>query len=441
MKNNQLDNFESLIKSSLDSQRAVYDSSDWDKLNRKLNQANKPFYSSPWFIAASVAAILGTVYLVSMFNTVTEPTPLVITPQENEIPEIGEKEKEEVVTILLTEEEHNEIKAVFINAEKEINNKEETSRKEENKKSNSETITSDNKEVKPQHSEETTISEESGFTPSDDAALKEDKVITEEIVILEKAGFHMNTVECCEGTTIDFVAERQSSVDYLWSFDDGNYSKNENPSHLFTNPGSYKVSLIVRSKIDNSVMTRSNDQLLIVHAKPNVDFEWEMNEENGIPYASFINLTDNGTSWSWNFGDGSTSIEKDPNHTYRKKGQYLVSLTVSNSESCTKTINQDILIDTDYNLLAPNSFTPNGDGINDYFLPAALNRLNGSFTMTVYSQTEGLIYDTKNINQPWDGTNQKAGTKCTEGSYVWVVKLTNEKGIIEQYKGAILLLK
>ena len=48
---------------------------------------------------------------------------------------------------------------------------------------------------------------------------------------------------------------------------------------------------------------------------------------------------------------------------------------------------------------------------------------------------------TKNIDQPWDGTNQKAGTKCPEGSYVWVVKLTNENGQTEQYKGAILLLK
>ncbi len=43
----------------------------------------------------------------------------------------------------------------------------------------------------------------------------------------------MNTFECCEGATIDFVAEKQNDVEYLWSFDDGNYSKNENPSHLF----------------------------------------------------------------------------------------------------------------------------------------------------------------------------------------------------------------
>ena len=74
----------------------------------------------------------------------------------------------------MTEEEHNEIKEVFINAEKEISNKEETNRKEEIKKSNSETIASDNKEVKPQNSEETTISEENGFTPLDDEASKED---------------------------------------------------------------------------------------------------------------------------------------------------------------------------------------------------------------------------------------------------------------------------
>jgi len=440
MKNNQLDNFESLIKSSLEKQRAVYDSSDWDKLNKKLDQVNKPFYSSPWFIAALVAAFLGTVYLLSTFNTLTEPTPLVITPQEYEIPEIGEKEKEDALAIPLTEEETNEIKEVFNTSDKEILNKEDNI-KNENKIIESETNTPDNKEVKSINSEDSINSEENGFTPLDSDNSLEENFISEEVVIIKKADFHMNTTECCEGTKIDFVAEQQENVDYLWSFDDGNYSKNENPSHLFKKAGSYKISLIVRSKIDNSIMTRSNDQLLIVHSKPIVDFEWEMNEENGIPYTSLINLTDKGTSWNWNFGDGNVSNEKDPNHTYRNKGQYLVTLTATNSEECTSTINKDILINEDYNLLAPNSFTPNGDGLNDYFLPAALNRLEGSFTMTIYSQTEGLIYDTKNIDQPWDGTNQKAGTKCKEGSYVWVVKLTNEKGQSEQYKGAILLLK
>ena len=437
MKNNQLDNFESLIKSSLDKQRAVYDSNDWNKLNNKLDQVNRPFYSSPWFIAASVATVLVLAYLVSTLKTVTEPTPLVITPQENQISE----RKKESEAVALTEKEHNEIKEVFIKADKEICNKEKTNRKEEIKKNTSETIASDTKEVKSQNLEDSTISEENGFIPLDDESSAEGNIIPEEIVILEKADFHMSSFDCCEGTTIDFVAEKQNNVEYLWSFDDGNYSKKENPSHTFNKAGSYKVSLIVRSKKDNSVMNRSNDQLLTVYPKPIIEFEWEMNEENGIPYTSLINLTEKTVNWTWDFGDGTISNEKDPIHTYRNKGQYLVTLTATNNEQCNNTMNKEIIVNEDYNLLAPNSFTPNGDGLNDYFLPAALNRLNGSFTMTIYSQTEGLIYDTKNIDQPWDGSNQKLGTKCKEGSYVWVVKLTNEKGQTEQYKGVILLLK
>lgn len=440
MKNNQLDNFESLIKSSLENQRAVYDPSDWNKLSNKLDQASKPFYSKPWFIAASIAAILGTAYLVSTLNNTPEQNSISNPIQEKEITDLIVSENSSS-DVQLTEEENNQIKEVFIQAENKINKEEESNTEIKDNNIKSETNTSDKEEVKSQSSEDSTIAEENGFAPLDSETIPAEILVTEENVTIKKAAFHMNTFECCEGTTVDFVAEKQTDIDYLWSFDDGDYSKNENPSHSFARPGSYKISLIVRSKIDNSVMTRSNDQLLIVHAKPNVDFEWEMNEENGIPYTSLINLTDKGTKWSWSFGDGSIATDKDPNHTYRKKGQYLVTLTATNSEECTSTINKDILINEDYNLLAPNSFTPNGDGINDYFLPAALNRLNGSFAMTIYSQTEGLIYNTKNIDQPWDGTNQKAGTKCNEGSYVWVVKLTNEKGQTEQYKGAILLLK
>ena len=440
MKSNQLDNFESLIKSALDKQRAAYDSNDWDKLNEKLNQANKPSYAKLWIIGTAIAAILGVVYLVPAPNTATEQNTLSTPKQENEVTDLIIN-NESSATVQLTEEEHNEIKEVFNNAKKEIVRLEETYALDEKKNVDNETLGINNKEAKHQNIEDTPITEENGLRTIDDGTSTNETIIANEVVSIQKASFHMNTFECCEGTIVDFISERQPNVDYLWSFDDGNYSKTENPSHLFASPGNYKVSLMVRSKIDNSIMTKSNDQLLIVHPKPQVNFEWEMNEENGVPYTSLINLTDKGTSWKWNFGDGSNSIEKDPNHTYRKKGQYLLTLTASNLEGCTSAVNQDILIDADYNLLAPNSFTPNGDGINDYFLPAGLNRLNGSFTMTIYSQIEGLIYDTKNIDRPWDGTNQKAGTTCPEGSYVWVVKLTNEKGETEQYKGAILLLK
>lgn len=442
MKINQLDNFESLIKDALDKQSAPYNSSDWDDLNNRLNKTNKPFYKSPWIIAASLLAVVGTVYLTTLTPD-SEKTDISKQEQQIETPDFVLEEETSFDTIS-QEKENAEIREVFISAEKEIikTEKEVSANKDvQNNNINSETKISDNIEVESNNQNNENNSEENGLTPLDSDDHIEETSGNEIVISVKKAAFHMNTFECCEGTTIDFVAEKQNEVEYLWSFDDGNYSKDENPSHQFEKAGSYKISLIVQSRIDNSIMSKSNDQLLIVHAKPKVDFDWEMNEENGIPYTSLINLTDKAISWSWNFGDGSVSTKKDPNHTYRNKGQYLISLSGTSEEGCVSKVNKDIFIDQDYNLLAPNSFTPNGDGLNDYFLPKALNRLNGTFSMTVYSQTEGLIYETTNIDRPWDGTNQKMGSKCKEGSYVWVVNLKNEKGIIEQYKGAVLLLK
>ena len=66
--------------------------------------------------------------------------------------------------------------------------------------------------------------------------------------------------------------------------------------------------------------------------------------------------------------------------------------------------------------------------------------MNVEFIMTIYNKQGKLIYKTKNINQPWDGFNQNTGEKCIQGSYIWVIQLTNKLGQNEQYKGPLLLL-
>jgi len=444
MKNNQLDKFESLIKGKLDEHQVSYSPSDWNKLSSQLDKGTKPFYYSGWFVAAALVLLVSSVIVLT--NELSVPTDKTDSLTVNQ-PEILDLVKTNHSTIDSNSklEENSVVKNEYINAEKEINKleKEKTQSNNEIKveNANSETNLSEKIEDKSEilDTDENTV--ESGFTPLN-SDKNENNIVEEEVEIsISKAEFHMNTFDCCEGSKVDFVSEKQNDVDYLWSFDDGNYSKEANPNHVFNKPGKYEISLIVRSKIDNSIMSKSNNQLLTVHPKPNVDFNWELNEENGIPFISFNNSTDKANTWNWNFGDGGTSTDKNPNHTYRNKGQYLITLTAKSIEGCENRINKDIFVSEDFNLLAPNSFTPNGDGLNDFFLPTALNRLNGTFTMAIYSQTEGLIYETKNIDQPWDGSNQKMGTKCKEGSYVWVVKLKTEEGKIEQYKGAILLLK
>jgi len=201
------------------------------------------------------------------------------------------------------------------------------------------------------------------------------------------------------------------------------------------------VSLIVRSAIDNSILTKATDELVIVNPMPKVDFNFELKENNGIPTTSFINLTDKGYKWNWNTGDGNAYTSKDPDHLYYRKGKYNVTLTVENEFGCSKAFTKPVDIKEDYNLLAPNSFTPNGDGINDFFIPEALRVMDVQFNLTIISINEGVIFESNSLSNPWNGNNQRTGSNCGEGTYKWVVSFVNSKGKTEQFTGAVLLLK
>jgi len=109
-------------------------------------------------------------------------------------------------------------------------------------------------------------------------------------------------------------------------------------------------------------------------------------------------------------------------------------------EGCSKATQQEIEVATDYNLLAPNSFTPNADGINDEFIPKALNILDVNFELTIYDK-RGLVYQSRSLNDPWNGVNQRDGGLCPQSAYAWIVKYRDHEGIDQIYKGTVNLLK
>ena len=67
---------------------------------------------------------------------------------------------------------------------------------------------------------------------------------------------------------------------------------------------------------------------------------------------------------SWDFGDGNTSSENNPTHTYNSKGWYDVTLTVDFILGCSYSITKSIYIGDEFELVVPNAFTENGDGFH-----------------------------------------------------------------------------
>jgi gliding motility-associated-like protein len=445
MNKNELNNFDQLLKGKLDELQPVYDPKSWEALEKQLPKKSTPLFKNPWIIggvAAASAAIL-TFALMPGDSTETTYQPKQITPLQTEISatDIDTKEAIEIITSPEMESTMTQSKTVIENtpannATKNTDNDliSETDVNPSTAIENEVPLTDDS--IVEKHTSETT-------TPAKDPIAEVTPVdLPEELAIVKpNSEYTVDQAEGCLGTTFTFSALSQSKVDYLWSFGDGTFSKEDNPTHTYKKEGSFKVNLIVKSKIDNTVLSQSKDQLITVLPAPAISFTNELLSNDGIPETSFINTTDKATTWSWNFGDGYISSEKDPYHSYRLKGMYAVSLTATNEEGCTATLSQQVAVTDDYNLLAPNSFTPNGDGLNDEFMPVALEILDAPFSLSIFSTTDGLVFESTSTDNKWDGINKQTGSPAQSGNYIWVVKLINSDGNTEQYKGALLLLK
>lgn len=75
--------------------------------------------------------------------------------------------------------------------------------------------------------------------------------------------------------------------------------------------------------------------------------------------------------------------------------------------------------DTLSSIFVPNTFTPNGDGINDLFSPICNGILNGNYNLKIYNLGGEVIFETSNPDQDWDGT--KRGMYCENGNYKWEI--------------------
>lgn len=109
--------------------------------------------------------------------------------------------------------------------------------------------------------------------------------------------------------------------DYYWEFGDGATSTATNPTHIYI-PGEYEVCLTGYNVYGEQTVC----QTIVAVNEPTADFTFV-----GDPDVIFIDLSSGDPdTWAWNFGDGGTSTETNPTHTFLTNGTFNVCLTVSN---------------------------------------------------------------------------------------------------------------
>jgi len=131
--------------------------------------------------------------------------------------------------------------------------------------------------------------------------------------------------------TVDFTdLSTGGPTSWSWDFGDGGASDAQHPSHDYTGPGCYTVSLTAANLGGSGTETKT-DYISAAPPPPVADFSASPTSGEAPLAVVFTDLSSGDpTSWSWDFGDGAASTEQDPSHEYQQAGTYTVSLTAAN---------------------------------------------------------------------------------------------------------------
>lgn len=137
-----------------------------------------------------------------------------------------------------------------------------------------------------------------------------------------------------------------------------------------------------------------------------------------------VNLTNNGIGKTnkWDFGDGRKETSVNPPHYYDEPGIYTVILTSTGVDGKTSTDSIKIEVTARENSSirsASGDFSPNGDGVRDYFGFDAKNLISQS--VIVFDKNKTIVYKSESLSAKWDGTSLK-GKPLKEGEYFYIQK-------------------
>jgi gliding motility-associated-like protein len=245
----------------------------------------------------------------------------------------------------------------------------------------------------------------------------------------------------CTPISVSFINLSDSGAVH-WNFGDGNSSNLNNPSHTYTNSGNYSVTLTVSNGGCENSLTLPG----YVQARPNPIAGFHPSStmlSEGSSTVFFSDESIGATSWYWDFGSNTAngwSTQQNPEYTYGDNGIYIVWQYVENQWGCRDSTSREIIVNSIATLYIPNAFSPNGDGINDLFMPFGENVFPDKYQMIILDRWGKQLFQTDNINTPWDGKAHAEGDVVKEGVYVYVIRITIN-GVEKVYEGTVLLIK
>jgi gliding motility-associated-like protein len=236
------------------------------------------------------------------------------------------------------------------------------------------------------------------------------------VILTPTASIITDVMSGCSPLTVNFQNETTDAVNYFWNLGDGNQYVGDTLSYSFIEPGVYDVQVIAINS--NSCADTVNIDIT-VNPKPTAAFDLNAQDLDRLVRVSFQNQSLNAVAYEWNYGDGNESFITNPVYNYSKMGDcaYTPSLVAYNEFGCTDTAYRIVPISFNMRVWAPNSFTPNEDGLNDVFTLVTTDVDPGSCRLTIFDRWGVIIHEDSGLYPSWDGKIK--GEYAPNDVYVW----------------------
>ncbi|HHZ81328.1 MAG TPA: PKD domain-containing protein [Flavobacteriales bacterium] len=230
-----------------------------------------------------------------------------------------------------------------------------------------------------------------------------------------------------------------TATTYLWHFGDGTTSNSIHPVHVYLYSGDFPVLLEMTT---GGFCAKNLDKFELDFVQtfpiPFAAFEVDPNVVDILaPIVTVDYLGDQEVDCFYNFGDGGSLQDCDGTYIYSDGGNFNITLTVINEVGCTNTASGEVSISGSV-FYAPNTFTPDGDGINDVWLPVVLGV--SAYRMRIVNRWGELVWETLDASIPWLGQKGIDGQHfCPNGMYVWEAVWVDQIGYPRTKSGTVFL--
>nr|MBA3664531.1 PKD domain-containing protein [Bacteroidota bacterium] len=247
--------------------------------------------------------------------------------------------------------------------------------------------------------------------------------------------------QLCVAFTNSSTIATGAIVTTQWLFGDGSMpSYSLNPTHCY-NSGSYNVTLKVVSD-SGCVGTLNQPSFVTVYPQPVAGFKVQPDEIDELePNISVESEATAASVTNYYINDGSNYNTANFSHTLKNadNGKPIIFQVVTTEYGCRDTAHKVLNIKPTWVIYIPNTFTPNGDGVNDGFQAKGVGI--STFNLQIFDRWGHILFEANDINQQWDGTTKGSTEPIKQDVYVWKAEVRDILNHNHQLTGHVSLIK